>query len=245
MKLFSTISNHQANANPNHNEILLSDSYIFPYHIFKMHCFCCCHSVTQLCLTLCDPMDCRTPGYYLLALSPGILSPGKFIESMMPSNHLILYCPFSSCPQSFLASGYFQMSQLFASYGQSIEASASASIVPMNIQGWFPLGLTGLISLLSKGLWRVFSRTTVQKHQFFGPQPFFIVQLSHLLGSISGLERALGEGNGYPLQYSGLENSMDCLLHGVTKSQTQLSDFHFYICTWLLKKNIALTIWTL
>ena len=79
--------------------------------------------------------------------------------------------PFSSCPQSFLASGYFPMSQLFALNGQSIGASASASVLPMTIQGWFPLGLTGLISLQSKGLSRVFSNTTVWKHQFFGTQP--------------------------------------------------------------------------
>ena len=77
--------------------------------------------------------------------------------------------PFSSCPQSFPASGSFLMSRLFASGGQSIRASASASVLPMNIQGWFPLGLTGLLSLQSKGLSRVFS--TVQKHQFFGDQP--------------------------------------------------------------------------
>ena len=79
--------------------------------------------------------------------------------------------PFSSCPQSFPASGSFQMSQFFASGGQSIGASASASVLPMNIQGWFPLGLPDLISLQSKGLSRVFSNTIVQKHQFFGAQP--------------------------------------------------------------------------
>ena len=73
---------------------------------------------------------------------------------------------FSSCPQSFPASGSFPMSRLFTSGGQNIGASASASFLPMNIQGWFPLGLTGLI-LQSKG----FSKTTVQKHQFFGTQP--------------------------------------------------------------------------
>ena len=78
--------------------------------------------------------------------------------------------PFSSWLQSFPASGSFPMSQFFASCGQSIGASASASVLPMNIQGWFPLGLTGLISLLSKGLSRVFSNTTVQKHQFFCTQ---------------------------------------------------------------------------
>ena len=70
-----------------------------------------------------------------------------------------------SCPQSFPASGSFQMSQLFASGGRSIGVSVSASVLPMNIQSWFPLGLTGLISILSKELSRVFSNTTVQKHQ--------------------------------------------------------------------------------
>ena len=75
---------------------------------------------------------------------------------------------FSSCLQSSLASGSFPMSQFFASGGQSIGASASASVLPINIQDWFPLVLTGLISLQSKGLSRVFSNTTVQKCQFFG-----------------------------------------------------------------------------
>ena len=78
--------------------------------------------------------------------------------------------PFSSCPQSFPASGSFQMSQLFISGGQSIGVSDSTSVLPMNTQDWFPLGWTGCISLQSKGLSRVFSNTTVQKHQFFGAQ---------------------------------------------------------------------------
>ena len=86
--------------------------------------------------------------------------------------------PFSSCLQSFPTSGSFQMSQLFASGGQNIGVSASTSVLPMNIQDWFPLGLTGLISLQSKALSRVFSSTTVQKHQFHA-QTFFIVQHSH------------------------------------------------------------------
>ena len=77
---------------------------------------------------------------------------------------------FSSGPQSFPAAGSFPVSWLFASGGQSIGVSASASVLPMNIQGWFPLGLTGLISLQSKGFPRVFSSTTIQKHQFFGAQ---------------------------------------------------------------------------
>ena len=78
--------------------------------------------------------------------------------------------PFSFCPPSFSASGSFPMSQLFSSGGQSIGASASASVLPMNIQDWFPSGWTGSI-LQSKGLSRVFSNITVQKHQFFNSQP--------------------------------------------------------------------------
>ena len=78
--------------------------------------------------------------------------------------------PFSSCFQSFPASGYFQMSQFFALGGQSIGVSPLASVLPMSIQDWLPLGWTGWISLQSKGLSRVFSNTTVRKHQFFGTQ---------------------------------------------------------------------------
>ena len=87
--------------------------------------------------------------------------------------------PFSSCFQSFPASGSFQMSQFFASDSQSIGASAWASVLPMIIQDWFPLGWTSWISLQSKGLSRVFSNTTVQKHQFFGTQ-FSLWSNSHI-----------------------------------------------------------------
>ena len=92
------------------------------------------------------------------------------IESVRPSNYLILVIPFYSQLQSFPASRSFQISQFFASGAQSIEVSASASVLPMNIRDWFPLIWTSWIALLSKGLSRIFSNTTVQKHQFFGPQ---------------------------------------------------------------------------
>ena len=82
--------------------------------------------------------------------------------------------PFSSCLQPFPASGSFSMSLLFASGSQSIGTSASASVLPMNIQDWCPLEWTGWISLLSKGLSRVFSNTTIQKHQFFSAQPLLL-----------------------------------------------------------------------
>ena len=88
--------------------------------------------------------------------------------------------PFSCCLQSFPASGSFQMSQLFTSGSQSIGVSASTSVLPMNIQDWFPLGWTGWISLKSKGFSRVISNTTVQKHQFFGAQLFFIDQYPYV-----------------------------------------------------------------
>ena len=87
--------------------------------------------------------------------------------------------PFSSCLQSFPASGSFPMSQFFASCGHSIGVSASALVLPVNIQDWFPLGWTGWISLQPKGLSGVFSNTTVQKHQFFGAQ-LFLQSNSHI-----------------------------------------------------------------
>ena len=105
-----------------------------------------------------------------LSLSPGVHSnscPSSWWCHPTTSSSAT---PFSSCPQSFPASGSFPMSQLFISGDQSIEASVSASVLPKNIQGWFPLGLTALISLLSKRLSRVFSSTTIQNASAFGPQ---------------------------------------------------------------------------
>ena len=92
------------------------------------------------------------------------------IESVMLSNHLILCCPLLLLPSIFPSIRVFKMSQLFTSGGQSIGVSASTSVFPMNTQDWSPLGWTGWISSQSKGLSRVFSNTTVQKHQFFSSQ---------------------------------------------------------------------------
>ena len=131
---------------------------------------CCCCSVAQLCPTLCDLIDCSTPGFLSFTISQSLLKLMP-IESIRPSNHFIHCCPFSSCLQSFPAPGSFPMTGLFASGGQNIGVSASASVLPMNIQDWFPLGLTGWISLQSKELSREFSNTTVWKHQFFRTQP--------------------------------------------------------------------------
>ena len=125
-----------------------------------------CSSVRQLCLTLCNPMDMQaslsiTNSQNLLRLMS--------TQTVMPSNHLISVVPFSSYLQSYPASESFPVSQFFTSGGQRIRASAS--VLPMNIQDWFSLGLTGLIALLSKGLSRVFSSTTIWNYQFFGVQP--------------------------------------------------------------------------
>ena len=104
------------------------------------------------------PCPTATPGAY-----PNTCPLSRWCHPTISSSVV----PFSSCPPSFPASGSFQMSQLFTSGGQSIGISASISDLPMNTPDWFPLGLTGLISLQSKGLSRVFSNTTVQKHQLF------------------------------------------------------------------------------
>ena len=127
-------------------------------------------SAAQSCPTLCwsrgqqhARLPCSLP-------PPGVCSNSCPLSRWCHPTVSSSVVPFSSCLQSFPASGSFQMSQLIASSGQSTGASASASVLPMNIQDWFPLGLTGLTSLQSKGLSRVFSNITVQKHQFFGAQ---------------------------------------------------------------------------
>ena len=127
-------------------------------------------SVAQSYLTLCDPMNCSMPGlpvhHHLLEFTQTHVH--RVGDAIQPSHPLLSTSP--PCPQSLPASDSFPMSQLFTSGGQIIGASVSASVFPMNIQGWFSLGLTSLISLQSKGLSRVFSSTTVWKHQFFGAQ---------------------------------------------------------------------------
>ena len=125
-----------------------------PFLIFPELCFVCYCSVTKSCPTLCNPMDCSMSGFlsYLLEFAQTHV---HWVGDAIQPSHPVT--SFSACPQSFPASGSFPMSWLFASGAQSIGASASASVLPMNIQGWFPLGLTDLISLLSTGLSRVFS----------------------------------------------------------------------------------------
>ena len=125
-------------------------------------------TVSQSCPTLCDPMDCSTPGLSVSHQLPGVYPNSCPLSQWCHPTISSSVVPFSSHLQSFPASGYFQMSQLFTSGGQSIAVSASTSVFPMNTQD--SLGWTGWISLQSKGLSRVFSNTTVQKHQFFSTQ---------------------------------------------------------------------------
>ena len=128
-------------------------------------------SVAQSCLTLRahEPQHARPPGP---SPTPGVHSNSCPLSRWCHPTISSSVIPFSSCLQSYPVSGSFPLSRLFASDGQSIGASASASVLSMNIQDWFPLGLTGLI-LQSKVLSRVFFNTTVQKHQFFGAQPSY------------------------------------------------------------------------
>ena len=128
-----------------------------------------CCSVTQLCPTL-QPYGLQHTRLPRPTLSPGVCSNSCPLSWWCHPTISSSVVPFF-CPQSFPASQSFPATQLFTSDGQSIGASASASVLPMNIQGCFPLGLTGLISLQSKGLSRVSSSTTIQEYQFFGAQP--------------------------------------------------------------------------
>ena len=136
--------------------------------IAVLHIGCGCCSIIKSCPTLCHPMDCSTPGFP--SLPPEVCSNSCPLSQWCHPTILSSAAPFSFCLQSFPAPRTFLVSQLFALGGQNIGASALASDCPVNIQSWFPLELTGLISLLSKGLSKVFSSTTIQKHQFFGTQ---------------------------------------------------------------------------
>ena len=117
---------------------------------------------------LCNPMDCSMPGFPVVHQIPGACSKSCPLSQWCHPIISSSVVPFFSCLQSFPVSGSFLVSQLFVSSGQSIGVSTTASVVPVDILGWFPLGLTDLTSLQSKGLSRVLSNTTVQKHQFFG-----------------------------------------------------------------------------
>ena len=231
--------------------IYLFHLYLRPYCILGMLDSYC--SVSKSCLTL-RPHELQHARLPCSSLSPRVCSNWCLLSWWCHPTISSSVAPFS-CLQSFPASGSFPMSQLFTSGGQSIGASGLASAFPVNIQGWFPLGLTGLNSLQSKELSSLLQHHS-SKASILQCWAFFMVQLSHLYmttgktialtiqtfvskvmsllfntlsrfsglsagnestcntgdsGSIPGSGRSAGEGDGYPLQYSGLENSMDCL----------------------------------
>ena len=141
--------------------------YCLPIPLFLKICFCL---VAQSCSTCLTPWTaaCQTSLSYTISWSlRKLMLLNRWCHPTISSS----VTTFPTCPQSFPASGSFPMSWLFPSGGQTIGASASASVLPVNFQGSFPLGWTGLITLQSKGLSRVFSSTAVQKHQFCDPQP--------------------------------------------------------------------------
>ena len=139
--------------------ILSSRIWLF-FSLYLLTYFCCAVQSLRLCLTLCDPMDCNMPGFSVLHYLPEFTQTHVHwvSDAIWPSHALLPPSPFAFNLSQH--QNLFPMRQLFTSGGQSIGASASASVLPMNIQGWFPLGLTGSISLQFKGFSRVFSSTT-------------------------------------------------------------------------------------
>ena len=166
------------------------------------------HSVVSDSLQLHESQHARPP---CSSPSPGVHSNSSPSSPWCHPAISSSVVPFSSCPQSLPASKSFPVSQLFTGGGQRTGVSALASFLPKNTQGWSSSEWTGWISLQSKGLSRVFSNTTVQKHQFFSAQD---------PGSIPGLGRSPGEGSGNPHQCSCLENPMDRGAMGAQGSDT-------------------------
>ena len=158
--------------------IKIQRDFVIQHSLFQQKIF---HNIQFSCPVVSDSLwphelqHARSPVHHQFRVQPNPCPLSRQCHPTISSSVV----PFSSCPQSFPASGSFPISQLFTSGGQSIGVSASVSVLPMNIQDWFPLGLTGWISLQSKGLWRVFSNTTVQKHQLLVAQ-FSLKSNSHI-----------------------------------------------------------------
>ena len=180
---------------PFHNGLLKTPAPRSP----RMLTYLLCCLVAKSLVWLLESLRTPAPGSSILRISQSLLKLMS-IELVMPSNHLTLCCPLLLLPSVLPASRFFPMSCLFVSGGQSIAASASASVLPINMEDWFSFGLTGWISLQSKGLSSVFSRTTIQKHQFFHAQPSLWSN-----SQIHILTRVIGN----PLQYYCLGNTMD------------------------------------
>ena len=147
-----------------HPVTIINNIVLYTWKLFSQF-----SSVSQLCPTLCNPMHCSSQASLSITNSQSLLKLMS-IKPMMPSNHLILCHPLLLLPSIFLSVRIFSNRAVLHIKRPKHGSFSSTSVLPMNIRDWFPLGLTGLISSLSKGLSRVFSNTTVQKHQFFGTQ---------------------------------------------------------------------------
>ena len=145
-----------------HPVTIINNIVLYTWKLFSQF-----SSVSQLCPTLCNPMHCSSQASLSITNSQSLLKLMS-IKPMMPSNHLILCHPLLLLPSIFLSVRIFSNRAVLHIKRPKHGSFSSTSVLPMNIQDWFPLGLTGWISLQSKGLSRVFSNTTVQKHQFFG-----------------------------------------------------------------------------
>ena len=141
---------------------------------------CCCCSVVKLCLTLCEPMGLQHARLPCPSLFPRVCSNSCPLNPWCRLTISSSVAPFSSCPQSFPASGSFPLSQLLTSGGQSIRALASSTVFPMNIQGWFPVGLTGFDVLDVQGTLKSLLQYHNSKASVLWLSAFFRVQLSHL-----------------------------------------------------------------
>ena len=152
----------------------LFDFYGWPWNCqglsFHLLACCCCCSLVKSCPALCNPMDCSILGSLSFTITQSLLRLMS-TESVMPSNHLILCYSLLHLPSIFPSIRVFCRESALRIRWPKYGTSTAAEVLPVRIQGWFPLGLTGLISLQTKGLSRVFSSTTIRKHQFFGAQP--------------------------------------------------------------------------
>ena len=204
-------------------------------------------SVAQPCSTLRDPHGLQHARLPCPSPTPGACSNSCPLSRWCHPTISSSVIPFSSCLQSFPASESFPMSQFFASCGQGIGVLVSASVLPMNIQDWFPLGLTGWISWQSKGLSRVFSNTTVQKHQFFNAQLSLLsnphVHMRLFPGGSDGKASAYNAEN--PGSISGFDpwKIPWTESHGVSESRTRLNNFTYFLSHSYMTtgKTIALT----
>ena len=152
--------------------------YFNPDYLTYIQNCCCCCSVAKLCSTLCDPMYCNTLDFPVPCYLPEFDQ--VHVHWINVANHFILYCPLLFLPSIFPSIGVFPNEFVLCITWPKYWISGSTSVLPKSIQGWFPLRLTGLISMLSKGLSRVFSSNTVWKHQFFGSLPSYCPALTSI-----------------------------------------------------------------